>query len=142
MVSVAAIDSDNMIADFSTFNAQVELAAPGVGVLSTVPFVQDSWFTVDGTDYVALPMEFAPFGEVTGELADGGLCLPADVPGDWAGKVVLCQRGIASFAEKVTTVMAGNGAAAVIYNNDANDGVLSGTLGEEGDWIVAGHQHG
>lgn len=136
VIAVAALDSANVVADFSTFNAQVELAAPGVGVLSTVPFIQDSWFAVGGTDYAALPMDFAPYGEVTGELADGGLCKATDVPGDWTGKVVLCQRGDVSFAEKVTTVMAGGGAAAVVYNN-VDDGAVSGTLGEEGDWIVA-----
>jgi subtilisin family serine protease len=85
--------------------------------------------------YSGNPMEFAPYGEVTGELADGGFCLPGDTPGDWAGKVVLCSRGDVSFAEKVVKVMEGGGAAAVIYNNAP--GLFSGTLGEAGDWIVA-----
>lgn len=136
VVSVAATDSANAVADFSTFNSQVELAAPGVGVLSTVPFVQTSAVTVSGTKYAALPMEFAPYGEVTGALVDGGLCLPTDPAVEWTGSVVLCQRGDASFAEKVTKVMANGGAAAIVYNN-VDEGAVSGTLGEEGDWIVA-----
>jgi subtilisin family serine protease len=49
--------------------------------------------------------------------------------------IVLCGRGDVTFAEKVATVMAGNGSAAVIYNNEP--GALLGTLGEEGDWITA-----
>ncbi len=42
VISVSATDIDNLIADFSNQNPQVELVAPGVGVLSTVPFVPNS----------------------------------------------------------------------------------------------------
>jgi subtilisin family serine protease len=135
VISVAATDIENAVADFSNQNKWVELAAPGVGVLSTVPYIPDSWLYAGSEAYQANPMEFSPYGEVTGELADGGSCLPTDTPGDWAGKVVLCERGDATFAEKVTTVMNGGGDAAVIYNNAP--GLFSGTMGEAGDWIVA-----
>lgn len=37
VVSVGAVDSAGMIADFSQFNSQVEIAAPGVDVKSTIP---------------------------------------------------------------------------------------------------------
>ena len=135
VISVAATDIDDNVADFSNQNKWVELAAPGVGVLSTVPNIPNSWLFVADQAYQGQPMEFSPYGTVTGELADGGKCLPTDTPGDWAGKVVLCERGDATFAEKVTTVMDGSGSAAVIYNNA--EGLFSGTLGEEGGWIVA-----
>lgn len=135
VISVAATDINNVVADFSNQNKWVELAAPGVGVLSTVPFIPDSWLNVGGQEYQGQPMEFSPYGEVTGSLSDGGRCLPTDSPGNWTGMVVLCERGDATFAEKVTTVMKGGGAAAVIYNNA--EGLFSGTLGAEGDWIVA-----
>jgi serine protease len=135
VISVAALDSSMTVADFSQFNDQVELAAPGVAVLSTVPFLPNSHVQVDDVKYTALGMEFAPMGEVSGELVDGGYCLAADPAADWTGKVVLCSRGEVSFAEKVTKVMANGGAAAVIYNNAS--GIFSGTLGAEGDWIVA-----
>jgi subtilisin family serine protease len=135
IVSVAAIDINMAVADFSTFNDDVELAAPGVNVLSTVPFIPDSYVLVDDVKYTALGMEFAPLGQVSGELVDGGFCQAADPAADWTGKVVLCSRGNVSFAEKVTKVMSNGGAAAVIYNNAP--GIFSGTLGEEGDWIVA-----
>jgi hypothetical protein len=42
-----AIDENKNVADFSAFNEQVELAAPGVGVLSTIPGGQYAYF--DGT---------------------------------------------------------------------------------------------
>jgi len=135
VISVAATDINNEVADFSNQNKWVELAAPGVGVLSTVPYIPNSWLYVGDQAYQGNPMEFSPYGEITGEMADGGRCLPTDTPGDWSGQVVLCERGDATFAEKVTTVMNGGGLAAVIYNNAP--GLFSGTLGEAGDWIVA-----
>ncbi|MBW6474837.1 MAG: S8 family serine peptidase, partial [Anaerolineaceae bacterium] len=135
VISVGALDANMLIADFSNFNDQVELAAPGVGVLSTVPFLSTASVTVDGVSYEALGMEFAPTGTVTGNLVDGGLCLATDPAADWSDKVVLCSRGSVSFLEKVTKVMSNGGAAAVIYNNAP--GLFSGTLGEAGDYILA-----
>lgn len=139
VISVAAIDSNYAVADFSQFNDQVELAAPGVGVLSTVPYISLSKLTVDGVDYEALHMEFAPYtpeGGVSSTLVDGGLCQAADPVADWSGKVVLCERGVVSFAEKVTKVKDSGGLAAVVYNN-VDEGAVSGTLGEEGDWLYS-----
>ncbi|MBI5545615.1 MAG: S8 family serine peptidase [Deltaproteobacteria bacterium] len=41
VVSVAALDASKRLASFSQRNAQVDLAAPGVAVLSTVPWTAD-----------------------------------------------------------------------------------------------------
>jgi hypothetical protein len=46
-VSISAIDENKNVAYFSAFNPQVELAAPGVEVLSTIPDGQYAYF--DGT---------------------------------------------------------------------------------------------
>ena len=135
VVSVAALDSEMVVADFSQFNDQVELAAPGVDVLSTIPYTSEAYVAVDGATYTAWPMEYAATGTVSGELVDGGLCRAIDPIVDWTGKVVLCSRGEVSFAEKVTKVMDSGGTAAVIYNNV--EGLFSGTMGEAGDWILA-----
>lgn len=135
VISVAATDSDNVVADFSNQNQWVELAAPGVGVLSTVPlYVSDSWLLVGDDAYAGSPMEFAPYGTVTGELADGGLCLPTTEPGEWDGMVVVCERGDATFAEKVAHVIGGGGSATAIYDNE-DAPLFLGTLGEPGEWI-------
>jgi subtilisin family serine protease len=135
VISVGALDINKEHADFSNFNDQVELAAPGVGVLSTVPFLSLATVTVNGVSYEALSMEFAPTGTASGELVDGGLCLATDPAADWSGKVVLCSRGVVSFAEKVTKVTTNGGEAAVIYNNAP--GIFSGTLGAAGDFVIA-----
>ena len=134
VVSVAAIDVNGVVADFSNFNDQVELAAPGVGVLSTLPFIAEGYVLVDNVKYTALAMEFAALGTANGALVDGGFCLAADPASDWTGKVVLCSRGDVSFLEKVTKVMENGGVAAVVYNNAP--GIFSGTLGEEVDGVI------
>ena len=124
VISVAAIDSGKNHASFSQRTSQVELAAPGVGVLSTVPWVGAS-VTVDGATYLAAGIEgAAQTAGTTGPLVDGGLCTSS---GRWSGAVVLCERGSISFSEKVQNVQAGGGAAAVIYNNVS--GGFAGTLG-------------
>jgi serine protease len=63
---------------------------------------------------------------VSGSLIDGGLCDKSS--NNWSGKVVLCERGEATFNEKVANVQQGGGKAAVVYNNAA--GNFLGTLGE------------
>lgn len=116
VVSVAAIDSNKVVADFSQKNSQVELAAPGVNVLSTVGYLDANTLSVSGAP------TFSGFhidasgrtNGASGALVDGGFCAAA---GAWSGRVVLCQRGDVSFKAKVDNVRAGGGVAAVIYNN-------------------------
>jgi len=135
VVSVGAIDASYTVADFSNFNDGTELAAPGVGVLSTVPYEAVAGVrTHDDAYFRGLAMEFAAYTEaaIPGELVFGDLC---ESSGDWTGKIVLCERGNISFADKVTSVMDGGGLAAIIHNN--GEGNVSGTLGAEGDWIPA-----
>jgi len=126
VVSVAAIDHNKNVADFSQKNADVEIAAPGVAVLSTVPYIETNTATVDGTTYKGGHIEFAARSTgVSGALVDGGRCAAT---GAWTGKVVLCERGDISFFDKVMNVQNSGGVAAVIYNNVS--GGFSGTLGE------------
>lgn len=129
VISVAAIDETKAVAIFSQFNDQVELSAPGVDVLSTVPFLAEAHVSVGEKDYSANHIEYAPYGEAVGELVDGGEC---EAAGDWQGKVVLCERSEAireiTFLEKTLTAQAGGAVAAVIYNNV--EGSFFGTLGK------------
>lgn len=125
VVSVAAIDENKVVADFSQQNSDVEIAAPGVAVLSTVPYLDVNTLTVGGTTYNGNYIEYAARGLTNGALVDGGLCTAA---GAWSGNVVLCQRGDISFYDKVHNAELGGAAAAVIYNNVP--GNFLGTLGE------------
>jgi serine protease len=125
VISVAALDENYVVADFSQHNDQVELAAPGVNVLSTVPYIASAYVNVDGQSYQANHIEYAAYGSANGELVDGGRCLTI---GAWTGAVVLCERGDISFYEKVMNVQNGGGVVAVIYNNTPEN--FWGTLGE------------
>ncbi|HEY0662593.1 MAG TPA: S8 family serine peptidase [Lysobacter sp.] len=130
VVSVAAINSSKGLASFSAKNDQVELAAPGVSVLSTYPLGPADPVVSGGDSYPAIPMTNSFVGQATAPLVDGGTCNTALPAGDtsWSGKVVLCQRGAATFLLKSQNVASGGGVAAVIYNNVA--GALGGTLGD------------
>ncbi len=127
VISVAAIDSNQKVAGFSQKNKRVELAAPGVGVLSTVPYKETNKLKIDGKVHDGNWIENAKRpSSVSGNLVDGGLC---DASKNlWNEKVVLCKRGSITFNEKVTNVQDGGGIAAVIYNNES--GNFFGTLGD------------
>lgn len=133
VVSVAAIDVNKAVADFSQKNNQVELAAPGVGVLSTVPYLDVNTLTAGNTTYSAGHVEFSARGSASGQLVNGGLC---DSVGSWSGKVVLCERGVIAFYDKVINVQNGGGVAAVLYNNVP--GGFSGTLGDGNSSTIIG----
>lgn len=123
VVSVAAIDSNKALATFSQRNAQVELAAPGVSVLSTVPWTAAS-LNVGADSFLVAAMDLTLQSTASGALVNGGRCT---APGSWSGKVVLCERGDIAFADKVTNAALGGAVAAVIYNNVP--GGFAGTLG-------------
>jgi subtilisin family serine protease len=130
VVSVAAVDANEQAPSFSQHNRDIELAAPGVGVLSTVPYLDSNVLQAGRQSWSGGRMEGAARGSASGVLIDGGLCTSA---GAWAGMVVVCQRGDITFADKVKNVQAGGGVAAAIYNNVASDpscGVFLGTLGD------------
>lgn len=126
VMSVAAIDSAKVLADFSQKNSQVEIAAPGVDVLSTFPTGLGSVaeLTVGSTGYSVNGLENqgngsgALFDFATGESTNSGA----------SGKVCLIQRGNISFHDKVKNCEDSGGVGAIIYNNVA--GALAATLGD------------
>lgn len=128
VVSVAAVDEAKAWATFSQANRDVEIAGPGVNVLSTVPMGSGraSALSVGGTAYAPGGMDGSPIGSATAPLADFGLGGSA-VAGSMSGKVCLIQRGTYDFATKVANCQASGGVAAVVYNNAA--GGFGGTLG-------------
>jgi subtilisin family serine protease len=131
VVSVAAVDANEAKGSFSQSNKDVEIAAPGVAVLSTTPWLDANTLGDGTTTWSGGRLDGAPRTVAVGNLVNGGLCTSA---GAWFGKVVLCQRGSNSFADKVAKVQVGGGIAAVVYNSAASDptcGVYSGTLGTQ-----------
>jgi subtilisin family serine protease len=127
VVSVGALDHNKQWASFSQYNAAVDLSAPGVNVLSTVPMGSGraSALTVGSTVYAPGSMDGSPLKTATAPLADFGL--GDAVNNAVAGKVCLIQRGSIDFATKVSNCQQSGGVGAVVYNNVA--GSFGGTLG-------------
>jgi subtilisin family serine protease len=127
VVSVGALDENKQWASFSQYNTKVELAGPGVGVLSTVPMGtgQDAVLTVGSTTYAPGAMEGSPVKTATAPLADFGIGDAVNTA--VSGKVCLIARGTVDFATKVSNCQNSGGVGAVVYNNVA--GAFGGTLG-------------
>jgi len=137
VISVAAIDSSYNKASFSQYNSQVELSAPGVGVLSSVNTGSGEYTVLwlagnDANLITAYPLtgdtpEYEPpKGEADGPLCDCGFAT-AVCPAACSGALCLISRGTNTFAEKVLNCQSAGGVGALIYNNV--DGVVIGTLG-------------
>jgi serine protease len=145
VISVAALDSNKNVAAFSQHNSAVDVAAPGVAVVSTIPWKELNTLAVSGVTYSGTYISGGTrTSGMSGTLVDGGLC---DSVGAWSGKVVMCKRGAILFSAKATNVSNGGGIAAVIYND--YPGTFSGTMSataaipviglskEDGDYIMA-----
>lgn len=121
VIAVAASDSDDQRASFSSTGPAVELIAPGVGVLSTwIDSRLWSSVTVEGLWYESRPLVDSGLDSVTGPLIDRGLALEVGpyIDGVW---VALIDRGEVTFAEKVRNVMDEGADAAIIVNNDTTN---------------------
>lgn len=127
VMSVAAVDENKDWAAFSQRNSDVEIAAPGVSVLSTVPMGTGSnpSLVVGATTYAPGGMDGSPNSTATAALADFGLGKVVD--NSVAGKVCLIARGDIAFSDKVLNCQNSGGVGAVVYNNVA--GGFGGTLG-------------
>jgi len=137
VMSVAAVDHDGYLAGFSQRNTDVEIAAPGVAVLSTVP--TDSMYNVtldvDGhSSFEAVPMDNfdIPAAPTGGPLVNCGLAATAADCGvsPPSGFTCLIERGAYSFAQKAVSCETAGGAAAVVFQNAVTAGPVYGTLGD------------
>lgn len=128
VVSVAAIDKNKQLADFSQRNTQVELAAPGVDIRSTYPEGTglEAILSVGSTDYASSPMTNSTDGSANAALASCGLGETTCT--NVASKICVIERGSVSFVQKVQSCENGGGLAAIIYNNTTGD--FGGTLGD------------
>jgi len=108
VVSIAAVDSGNMHANFSQATDQVELAGPGEAILSSVGIGdgQLAQLTVGGVDYFSnglVPhifynssLSYAPSGNNGSASGALGACTTSGTSyscGDMSGKICLVERG-------------------------------------------------
>ena len=142
MIVIAASDQNDALATFSDYGATtVDLAAPGVNILSCLPVAQagtTSYVQQASAVYQANPLTYSgltPSAGITAAIYYCGLGNPTDFPTAVSNNIALIQRGTLYFSVKVSNAMAAGARAAVIYNNAA--GNFSGTLQTAGNWIPA-----
>lgn len=137
--AVGALDSTLAKTSFSQWGPELDITAPGAGVLSSVPMQsgRDSlvYIMVDGQKTKVKSVSFAGTKEITvpklGALVYAGLGKTTDFANiNVAGKFALIQRGEIAFAEKVKNAQAANASGVVVFNNAA--GLSQGTLSEDG----------
>lgn len=128
-IAVGAVDRNNVVASFSNKGTNIDVVAPGVAVLSSVPLGQGSESSVTTTTtFSSFGFEFGKKTTgTTATLVDCGLGQTGEFPPSVAGNIALIGRGTISFADKVTNAMNAGAIAVVMYNNAAGD--FSGTLG-------------
>ena len=117
MIVVAASSQSDTLAYFSNYGAgTVDLAAPGMNILSTLPVAQaatDTSVQQGSTTYSATEMTYS--GTTTGRTATVyycGLGNPSDFPTGVRSNLALIQRGTLTFSNKVVNAMAPRAPAA------------------------------
>jgi subtilisin family serine protease len=142
MIVIAASDQNDALASFSDYGATtVDLAAPGVNILSCLPVAQagNSTYVQQSTNlFFANPLTYSGLTSVTGITATiyyCGLGYPTNFPAAVSNNIALIQRGTLFFSDKVNNAMGAGARAAIIFNN--TNGNFSGTLQSAGNWIPA-----
>ena len=124
VVAVGAIDERRGLAFFSGQGPEIDFAAPGVNVLSTVPVGTNTlaYVATDWRRFVVEPLVGSAVGTVTGDYVFCGLGKPEDFPADARGKIALIRRGgDISFANKTRAAKAAGAIAVAIFNHDETE---------------------
>jgi subtilisin family serine protease len=142
MIVIAASDQNDALAEFSNYGATtVDLAAPGVNILSCAPvsqFGNDTYVQQASAVYQGNALTYSGLttsNGITAAIFYCGLGNPAEFPAAVRNNIALIQRGTLFFSDKVSNAMAAGARAAVIFNNIA--GGFTGTLQSAGNWIPA-----
>lgn len=133
-IAVGAVDQNLVRAEFSQYGANLDVVAPGVGVVSSVPVGTGSQALaqLNGFDIDSAEMQgSAKTGElVTGAIAYAGLGKAEEVANaDVNGKIALIKRGEINFSEKAQNAERAGAIGVLIFNNV--EGLAPGTLNGE-----------
>lgn len=140
VLSVAAVNENKEKADFSNFGSTIDLAAPGVDVLSTIPV--DFYAVADAiwsdTSHASNVILGTVADIATGQICNCGLATGLDTentcPDSVAGNIAHIRRGTITFAEKVAHAQAKGAIGAIISNNVS--GNFQGTLNTGSPLVV------
>lgn len=152
VLAVGAVDFKGEHPSFSQSGEEVDLVAPGVGVLSAMIVGGEAYSLVeaDGRSFESRSIAFAPQGAYNGKLLACGMGDSRDACGAEAtceGFVAYVDRGGTddnnpptyglTFAKKVENMRRAGARAVIIGDNEPNGQDWSNgfTLGEEGEWL-------
>jgi subtilisin family serine protease len=138
IIAVAASDQNDNLAGFSNYGAEsVDIAAPGVNILSTFPPVVSAKVQAGTNTYEADPLEFSgSISALSRTLYDCGLGYPSNFPAAVSGNIALVRRGELFFSEKVLNAMDAGALAVIIYNNVPGT-IGPSTLDHPRNWVPA-----
>jgi len=99
-------------------------------VVTLRPFLEAGGVVATSTS--AFPLTFSGAGDATARLVYAGKGFDEDLAGiDLEGAIVLFERGVLTFEEKVSRAADAGAAGVVVFNND--DGPFRGTLSNQAD---------
>jgi subtilisin family serine protease len=132
IVSVGAIDSNNVLADFSNTGPTLNVVAPGVNILSTLPtgsIDRASTTLVNGDAISSATVTGGAFADATGEWVFCNYGGAGDFPAAAQGRIAVMMRGNSLlFSQKVRNARAAGAIGAVIINNDPTTSDTNWTL--------------
>jgi subtilisin family serine protease len=143
VIAVGAVDRQRKLAYFSCQGPELDFAAPGVDVLSTVPVGTNTlaYVSSDSMTVEVSALNGSKRGTLTANYVYCGLGRPEDFPAGVAGKIALIQRGgDVTFANKTRAAKAAGAAAVVIFNNDLSTNtwtLYSDAAANTEDWPIA-----
>lgn len=134
VIAVGAIDQTGSVPSFSNGGPELDLAAPGVDVLSTVRRGRGYRQQVYGPSSVhaAQALGGSSRGSITGEVVFCGLGKPEEIPTAVRGRIALVRRGEIRFNEKTRNAVEAGAMGVAIINND-DSSMLNWSLMPEDD---------
>lgn len=120
VVAVGATTFDSTLAVFSGQGPELDLVAPGVEILSTVPLgTNDISYLADGNAATLVDeLTGSKRGVVSAEFIDCGAGKPGEFPATVAGRIALIKRGEQiTFADKTRRAKEAGAIGVAIYDN-------------------------